>query len=140
MLYIYKHDSDYRNLGCSPSVGNFYELIETDNIEEYNHQMCVEEASSQEFDEDEDDWGNQVNNHGGAGQWYEYDKTNPIHVAHTGFEDQRPEAVEYQKQEAKAKKAKKLLAVKKELAENYETIRNLAAINVGLMDYIENET
>ena len=134
MLYLYKHDSDYRNLNCSPSVGNFYELIETDDIEAHDHECCVEEASRYEHD---NDWGNHIDTHGGCGQWFEYDKTDPVHVAHTGYEADRPEAVEYQKQAAIAREAKLLASVKKELAENYETISKLAAANVKLMEYIE---
>ena len=94
MLYLYHHADRHWNLPETPSVGNHFELIDTDNISEYDWDVCSDYASDKYGGEEEDgDWGDFVESNGGSSKYYKYDPTNPVHVKHKGFEDQRPEHV-----------------------------------------------
>jgi len=93
MLYLYYHTSSGYSVPRTPSVGNHYELVETDDVDAYDWDV-KEQTASNNSDEDDTDWADFVEKHGGRSGWVEYDPTNMIHIQH---KSNRPEHAAWKK-------------------------------------------
>jgi len=121
MLFLYNHSDRYWNLAETPSVRNHYELVETDDIGEYAYEEDSEYASNNAQDE-EDDWHDHVAQHGGSSKWFAYDPTDPVHIEHKGYEEQRPEHIKWLEakkqaaiEESERRREARLVQIQKEI-------------------------
>ena len=142
MLYLYHHSDSHWNVPNEPSVGNHYELIDTDNIEEYDWERRQEHASNEDFNEEEQEWSDHVEEHGGSSNWVKYDNTDPVHMKHKGYEDQRPGVAEYHEVLAHVRKEREISQIEKTIQSNMDAIRDLTQRNCDLAQQIKdlNET
>lgn len=134
-LYLYYHDSQgYScNIPKTPCAGNHYELIDVDNIREYDWDVRQAAAADVE-QEDCQDWSDHVESNGGVSRWVEYDPTDPVHIAHTGYEDQRPEHIEYLAEQKRLQKLAQQKWNENRLVEIGKEIRALELERMELED------
>ena len=132
MLYLYHHCDNHWNLPSTPSVGNNYELIDVENIHDYDWDVCEEVANNKHYNDEEMDWSSFVESNGGSSKWFEYDNTDIIHLAHKGFEDQRPGAAEYHKKMERATRLHDIAAFENQVEKNSKEVAELIKANASL--------
>lgn len=109
MLYVYRVDSDYIWHSPSPedaTPDNGWDLIDTDDIDTFLwEERCQVADSEAEWEEDEDEYGDFVENTTYTA-YFPYDPA--LHAAHKGYEEQRPEHAVWAKENARIRNKEKI--------------------------------
>ena len=117
MFYVYAtYSYGYEQDTDSVCLGNHWELMEADSDAEmvdYIWDVRCEQANETYHDEDEDEWGDHVEENSDDYVCLPYDPSKEGHVELSGYEDERPEYAALMIVKAARKRTDKIASLRK---------------------------